>query len=68
MDDSFFTLEPPASYTVTAQEVKTDTSPPDEKDLIDMFREYSELNARRSQTRSTISRRRQSLGSRSVVG
>ena len=44
MDESLFSLEPPAGYTVTVQNVKTDVSPPEEKDLIEMFREYSKLS------------------------
>jgi outer membrane lipoprotein-sorting protein len=43
IDESLFSLEPPAGYTVTVQNVETDVSPPEEKDLIEMFREYSEL-------------------------
>jgi len=43
MDESLFSLEPPAGYTVTVRNVKTDVSPPEEKDLIEVFREYSEL-------------------------
>ena len=43
MDESLFSLEPPAGYTVTVRNVKTDVSPPEEKDLIEMFREYSRL-------------------------
>ena len=43
MDESLFSLEPPAGYTVTVRNVKTDVSPPEEKDLIEMFREYSKL-------------------------
>ena len=43
MDESLFSLEPPAGYTVTVRNVKTDVSPPEEKDLIEMFREYSNL-------------------------
>lgn len=41
MDESLFSLEPPAGYTVQYQ--KTESSPTEEKDLIEMFREYSEL-------------------------
>ncbi|TWT84294.1 hypothetical protein CA13_57710 [Planctomycetes bacterium CA13] len=43
MDESLFSLEPPAGYTV--RNAKADGSPaaPGEKDLIEMFREYSEL-------------------------
>lgn len=41
MDESLFSLEPPAGYTVQHQ--KTDHSPKEEKDLIEMFREYSKL-------------------------
>ena len=44
MDESLFSLEPPAGYTVTVRNVKTDVSPPEEKDLIEMFREYSKLS------------------------
>ena len=42
MDESLFSLEPPAGYTV--RNVKTDHSPNEEKDLIEMFREYSKLS------------------------
>ena len=42
-DESLFSLEPPAGYTVTVRNAKTDVSPPEEKDLIEMFREYSDL-------------------------
>jgi outer membrane lipoprotein-sorting protein len=41
MDESLFSVEPPAGYTVRNQ--KTDGSPTEEKSLIEMFREYSEL-------------------------
>lgn len=41
MDESLFSLEPPAGYTV--RNAKTDHSPKEEKDLIEMFREYSKL-------------------------
>lgn len=41
MDESLFSLEPPAGYTVQYQ--KSDSSPLEEKDLIEMFREYSKL-------------------------
>jgi hypothetical protein len=44
IDESLFSLEPPAGYRVTVQNVKTDVSPPEEKDLIEMFREYSKLS------------------------
>ncbi|MFO0180870.1 MAG: LolA family protein [bacterium] len=40
-DESLFSLEPPAGYTV--RNAKTDHSPEEEKVLIEMFREYSEL-------------------------
>ena len=43
MDESLFSLEPPTGYTVAVRSVKTDVSPPEEKDLIEMFREYSKL-------------------------
>ena len=42
MDESLFSVEPPAGYTV--QNMKIDTSPPEEKDLIATFREYSKLS------------------------
>lgn len=42
MDESLFSLEPPAGYTV--RNAKTDHSPKEEKDLIEMFREYSKLS------------------------
>lgn len=41
IDESLFSLEPPAGYTVQHQE--TDHFPNEEKDLIEMFREYSKL-------------------------
>jgi outer membrane lipoprotein-sorting protein len=41
MDESLFSLEPPAGYTV--RNAKADHSPNEEKDLIEMFREYSKL-------------------------
>jgi hypothetical protein len=41
MDESLFSVEPPAGYTV--RNVKSDGSPLEEKDLIEMFREYSQL-------------------------
>ena len=41
MDNSLFSVEPPAGYTVDHQ--KTDTSPDEEKDLIEMFRQYSQF-------------------------
>ncbi|MBI2479772.1 MAG: hypothetical protein HYV60_14400, partial [Planctomycetia bacterium] len=44
MDESLFSLEPPAGYTVTVRNAKTDVSPPEEKDLVEMFREYSKLS------------------------
>jgi outer membrane lipoprotein-sorting protein len=44
MDESLFSLEPPAGYTVTERNVKTDVSTLEEKDLIEMFREYSKLS------------------------
>jgi len=40
MDESLFSLEPPAGYTV--RNANTDHSP-EEEDLIEMFREYSKL-------------------------
>lgn len=42
LDESLFSLEPPAGYTV--RNAKTDQSPEEEKDLIEMFREYSKLS------------------------
>lgn len=43
MDESLFSLEPPADYEVIkVQNLPTDDSPPEEKDLIEMFRYYSE--------------------------
>ncbi len=41
MDESLFSLEPPAGYTVENQTM--DGSPQEEKDLIEAFREYSKL-------------------------
>ncbi len=41
MDESLFSVEPPAGYEVKAR--TTDFSSPEEKDLIEMFREFSEL-------------------------
>ena len=41
MDESLFSVEPPAGYTVRNQ--KTDGSPTEEKSLIEMFRDYSNL-------------------------
>jgi len=41
MDESLFSIEPPAGYTV--QNMKVDVSPTEEKDLIAAFREYSKL-------------------------
>ncbi len=43
LDESLFSREPPAGYTVTARNVKTDHSPEEEKDLIETFREYNKL-------------------------
>jgi hypothetical protein len=44
MDESLFSVEPPAGYTV--QNEKIDDSPREEKDLIAMFREYSSLTGK----------------------
>ncbi|MCE5302290.1 MAG: zf-HC2 domain-containing protein [Planctomycetaceae bacterium] len=41
MDESLFSVEPPAGYTVDRQ--KVDTAPRKEKDLIEMFRQYAKL-------------------------
>lgn len=41
MDESLFSVEPPAGYTVRYE--KIDASPREEKDLIALFREYSRL-------------------------
>ncbi|MGO9919580.1 MAG: hypothetical protein ACLQIB_33395, partial [Isosphaeraceae bacterium] len=41
MDESLFSVEPPAGYTV--QNMNVDVSPAEEKDLIAAFREYSKL-------------------------
>jgi outer membrane lipoprotein-sorting protein len=41
MDESLFSTEPPAGYTV--QNMKVDVSPAEEKDLTAAFREYSQL-------------------------
>jgi outer membrane lipoprotein-sorting protein len=43
MDESLFSTEPPAGYTVQNMG-KIDLSPAEEKDLIETFREYSKLN------------------------
>ena len=43
LDESLFSLEPPAGYTVKVRNVKTDGSSEEEKDLIETFREYSKL-------------------------
>ncbi len=44
MDESLFSLEPPAGYEVTVMENSAhDDSTPEEKHLIEMFRLYSEL-------------------------
>ncbi len=42
MDESLFSTDPPAGYTV--QRMKIDTSPAEEADLIETFREYSKLS------------------------
>ena len=42
MDESLFSVEPPAGYTVESGEV--DVSPAEEKELIETFRIYSELS------------------------
>ena len=42
MDESLFSVEPPAGYTV--QNMEVDVSTPEEKDLIETFRIYSELS------------------------
>lgn len=44
LDESLFSLEPPAGYTVAVPGAKADVSSPQEEDLIEMFREYSKLN------------------------
>ena len=41
MDESLFSVDPPAGYTVRQE--KTDSSPQEEKDLIEMFREFTKL-------------------------
>lgn len=41
MDESLFSVEPPAGYTVRKE--KIDNSPRDEKDLIALFRDYAKL-------------------------
>jgi len=43
MDESLFSIEPPAGYEVIKAPA-VDVSPPQEKDLIDTFRRYSELS------------------------
>ncbi len=50
MDESLFSVEPPAGYEVTQvqeSESKVDDSPKEEKDLIEMFRYYSEVSGGR---------------------
>ncbi len=48
MDESLFSVEPPAGYEVTVGQYKTtDDSPGKEKDLIEMFRYYSEVSGGR---------------------
>ena len=42
LDESLFSVEPPPGYTVENQ--KIDTSPPEENNLIESFRIYSELS------------------------
>ena len=47
MDESLFSVEPPAGYEVGSFFIRTptiDDSPAEEKDLIEMFRYYSELS------------------------
>ena len=45
LDESLFSIEPPASYTVTiVKSPKTDDSPAGEKDLLETFRYYGELS------------------------
>ena len=41
LDESLFSIEPPAGYTVRHE--KVDVSPDEEKDLIEMFRQYTTL-------------------------
>jgi outer membrane lipoprotein-sorting protein len=41
MDESLFSVKPPAGYTIQHQ--KVDASPDMEKDLVEMFREYTNL-------------------------
>ena len=43
MDESLFSLEPPAGYTVRNEKRDGSPSPSGEKNLIEMFREYSNL-------------------------
>ena len=48
MDESLFSVEPPAGYEVVqVQRTPTDESPSEEKDLVEMFRYYSELSGGR---------------------
>jgi len=42
MDESLFSTDPPPGYTVQSE--KIDVSPPEERDLIETFRKYSELS------------------------
>ena len=43
MDESLFSVEPPPGYTVRHE--KVDNSPDEEKDLIEMLREYTKLTS-----------------------
>ncbi len=44
LDESLFSLEPPAGYKVQKQTVTVDVSPAQEKDLIETLRRYAELS------------------------
>ncbi|MGA2062819.1 MAG: hypothetical protein ABSG67_20290, partial [Thermoguttaceae bacterium] len=48
MDESLFSVEPPAGYTVVAKQIQpSDDSPEGEKDLIEMFRCYGQWSGGR---------------------
>ncbi|HUT93685.1 MAG TPA: hypothetical protein VMY37_29750 [Thermoguttaceae bacterium] len=47
MDESLFSVEPPAGYEVTVIQGQTINASPEEKDLIEVFRCYSELSGGR---------------------
>jgi prepilin-type processing-associated H-X9-DG protein len=43
MDESLFSVDPPPGYTVRSEKSDVYVSPREEKDLVEMFREYSKL-------------------------